>query len=339
MSKRPDVILSPADEQLIEDMLSEMEDPDLRAEWDRKLRKKLTARAASSEENRETSNEAFERAKNAGIADIADYTMRARQIARGQKWLNSKAAALKARPQIFATKAANRAAEQAEQASKSANPGKRRLLQADRKYLEITGIADRNGQPMSSGSVGAEIKKTLTGYKLPHWDKTTLPLKVLALSIETGKRGGRTINLRISHDASAKALRSSRGPVSFVQNQVRDTLKRRFEADAPEFWFVMEQDTVKGFHLHGAYEHAPHIDHLEIDSALRDAGGWGSANGKGLSQVSRVLKDPIWWAHYTAKRINLTRMLTDRKLFASTAEIRDAARGGWEAVRARMPRG
>jgi hypothetical protein len=336
--KRPDVILSPADEQLIEDMLAEMEDPDLRAEWDRKLRKKLAARAASSEENRETSNEAFERAKNAGIADIADYSMRARQIARGQKWLNSKAAALKARPQIFATKVANRAADQAEQASKSASPGKRRLLQADRRYLEITGIADRNGQPMTSGSVAAEIKKTLQGYKLPHWEKTTLPLKVLALSIETGKRGGRTINLRISHDASAKALRSSRGPVSFVQNQVRETLKRRFEADAPEFWFVMEQDP-KGFHLHGAYEHASHINYLDIDRALRDAGGWGSTQGKGLSQMSVCLKDPIWWAHYTVKQINVTRMLTDRKLFASTAEIRDAARGGWEAVRARMPRG
>ena len=92
-------------------------------------------------------------------------------------------------------------------------------------------------------------------------------------------------------------------------------------------------------HLHGAYEHAPNIDYLDIDRALRDAGGWGNANGKGLGQVSRILKDPIWWAHYTAKRINLTRSLTDRKLFASTAEIRDAARGSWEAVRARMPRG
>jgi hypothetical protein len=161
----------------------------------------------------------------------------------------------------------------------------------------------------------------------------------MALSLETGKRGGRTINLRISHNASAKALGSSRGPVSFVQNQVRDTLKRRFEADAPEFWFVMEQDPVKGFHLHGAYEYALNIDYLDIDRALRDAGGWGNTAGKGLSQMSVPLKDPIWWAHYTVKRINLTRMLTDRRLFASTSEIRDAARGGWEAVRARMPRG
>lgn len=339
MSQRPDVILSPADEQWIEDTLFEMEDPDLRAEWDVRLRRELAAKAVSADENRHTFNDAYKRALDTGIADPLEYAERAVELAFKQKIMDWNVAALKARPQIFATKAANRAAEQGERASKSANPGKRRMLQADRRYLEITGIADRNGQPMSSGSVGAEIKKALQGYKLPHWEKTTLPLKVLALSLETGKRGGRTINLRISHDASAKALRSSRGPVSFVQNQVRDTLKRRFEADAPEFWFVMEQDTVKGFHLHGAYEHAPHIDHLEIDSALRDAGGWGSANGKGLSQVSRVLKDPIWWAHYTAKRINLTRMLTDRKLFASTAEIRDAARGGWEAVRARMPRG
>ena len=165
-----------------------------------------------------------------------------------------------------------------------------------------------------------------------------MPLKVMAMSLETGKRGGRTINLRISHDAAAKALRSSRGPVSFVQNQVRDTLKRRFEADAPEFWFVMEQDP-KGFHLHGAYEHASHINYVDIDRALRDAGGWESTQGKGLGQMSVFLKDPIWWAHYTVKQINVTRMLTDRKLFASTAEIRDAARGSWEAVRARMPRG
>lgn len=338
MPKRPDVILSPADEQLIEDMLSEMEDPDLRAEWDLRLRKELAAKAVSADENRDTFNEAYKRAMDAGIADPLEYAERAVELAFKQKVMDWNLAALKARPQIFATKAANRAAEQGERASKSANPRKRRMLQADRRYLEITGIADRNGQPMSSGSVAAEIEKTLPGYKLPHWGKTTLPLKVLAMSIETGKRGGRTINLRISHDASAKALRSSRGPVSFVQNQVRETLKRRFEADAPEFWFVMEQDP-KGFHLHGAYEHASHINYLDIDRALRDAGGWGSTQGKGLSQMSVFLKDPIWWAHYTVKQINVTRMLTDRKLFASTVEIRDAARGGWEAVRARMPRG
>ncbi len=338
MPKRPDVILSPADEQFIADMLSEMEDPDLRVEWDRKLRKMLAQGAVLADENRHTFNEAFERAKNTGIADIEGYTRRANQLALIQKRQVRELSALKARPQVFATKAANRAAEQGERASKSANPGKRRMLQVDRRYLEITGIADRNGQPMSSGSVGAEIKKTLQGYRLPHWEKTTLPLKVLALSLEIGKRGGRTINFRISHDASAKALASSRGPVSFVQNQVRDTLKRRFEADAPEFWFVMEQDP-KGFHLHGAYEHASHINYLDIDRALRDAGGWGSTQGKGLSQMSVLLKDPIWWAHYTVKQINVTRMLTDRKLFASTAEIRDAARGSWEAVRARMPRG
>ena len=337
MPKRPDVILSPADEQLIEDLLSEMSG-ELRAEWDHRLRKELAEKAGAAEDGQRASNEAFERAKDTGIADIAGYTMRARKLAHLQRRMGRKLAALKAMPQGFATKAANRAADQGEQASKSASPEMRRMLQADRRYLSITGTADRNGQPMSSGSVGAEIKKSLPGYKLPHWGKTTLPLKVMAMSLETGKRGGRTINLRISHDASAKALGSSRGPVSFVQNQVRETLKRRFEADAPEFWFVLEQDP-KGFHLHGAYEHASHINYLDIDRALRDAGGWGSTQGRGLSQMSVFLKDPIWWAHYTVKQINVTRMLTDRKLFASTAEIRDAARGGWEALRVRMPRG
>ena len=172
MSKLPDVILSPADEQWIAETLSDFA-PDLRAEWDRKLRKQLAAKAVSADENRHTFNDAYKRALNTGIADPLDYAERAVELAFKQKIMDWNVAALKARPQIFATKAANRAAEQGERASKSANPGKRRMLQVDRRYLEITGIADRNGQPMSSGSVGAKLRKSsqatsyLTGTRRP----------------------------------------------------------------------------------------------------------------------------------------------------------------------------
>jgi hypothetical protein len=124
-----------------------------------------------------------------------------------------------------------------------------------------------------------------------------------------------------------------------MQNQVRETLKRRFEADAPEFWFVMERDTDDHFHLHGAYVDQGHVPHGLVDVALRDAGGWTSTNAAGLAQRSVEIRDPLYWGSYVVKQMNLTANMTDRKLLASTAEIRDAARGGWDRWRSQLPQG
>lgn len=331
--------LKPANERLLAEVLSDVSDPALRSELEASFRQRLKAREDLAEANETVFNAAYERALSLGIDDPAEYSRRAVKLAFMESIHAAKVAAIRKSPLRMAMNEANRAALAAEIASRTANPAQRRNHQRDREYLEIIGSAEREGRLSAPGLVGAEIEKKLGRYKLPHWEKTTLPLKVAALSLETAKRGGRTINLRIGHTFSQKALGASRGPVSFMQNQVRETLRRRFEADAPEFWFVMERDTDDLFHLHGGYVDQGHIPHGLVDAALRDAGGWTGTPGAGLAQKSAALKDPLFWAWYVVKQMNLTPTLTNRKLLASTAEIRDAARGAWDGWRSRLPNG
>ncbi|WEK39592.1 MAG: hypothetical protein P0Y50_13800 [Candidatus Brevundimonas colombiensis] len=333
-----DVDLSVWAEQEIDSLLDAMPDPDMRRVWDKKLRKIFGRKAENAGENQASFNEAFERALRLGIEDPLSYSQVAVMYAVREKinaYIRKRiAAGLKKGERL----AANKEAEALERASRTASPKQRRRAQDDRKYLDIVGSAEKDASLASSGLVRSKIEKQIGAYSLPHWEKTTIALKVMALSCETAKRGGRAINLRISDAMSDKALSSQRGPVSFVQNQVRETLKRRFAADAPEFWFVMERDNDRRFHLHGAYETADHIDHRLVDAALRDAGGWSADAGKGTAQLSRPLTEPLFWASYVVKTINLTSTMTDRKLLGSTAEIKTSARGGWDALSGGLPK-
>lgn len=329
--------LKPANERLLAEVLADVADPSLRNELETRFRRRLEGREARGEANDNVFNAAYARAVSLGLEDPGEYARRAVKLAFMESIHKAKIAAIRKAPVRAAIAGTNRAARAEEDLSRTANPGQRRSPQRDRQYLEIVGSAERAGQLIRGGSVGAEIKSQLGRYRLPHWEKTTLPLKVAALSLETAHRRGRTINLRVGHTFSKKALGSSRGPVSFIQNQVRETLKRRFEADAPEFWFVMERDNDDLFHLHGAYVDQAHVDHRLVDAALRDAGRWDETAGAGLSQKSVELRDPLYWASYVVKQMNLTTTLTDRKLLASTAELRDAARGAWDRWRSELP--
>lgn len=329
--------LKAANERLLAEVLSDVSDAGVRADLEKRFRSRLKAKEDRAEGNEAVFNAAFGKALSLGIDDPHEYAERAVKLAFMEGIHAIKVAAVRKAPVHMATNAADRAAVAAEAASRTANPTQRRNQQRDREYLEIIGSAERGGRLSTPGLVGGEIEKKLGRYRLPHWEKTTLPLKVAALSLETEKRGGRTINLRIGDTFSKKALGSSRGPVSFMQNQVRETLKRRFAADAPEFWFVMERDSDDLFHLHGAYVDQRHVGHGLVDAALRDAGGWSSPKGKGRAHQSAELKDPLYWASYVIKQMNLTSTLTDRKLLASTAELRDAARGAWDGWRSRLP--
>ena len=337
MSDYSDADLSAWAEEEIDSILDGMTDPTMRRMWDKKLRRTFLRKAVHATENRASFDEAFGRAVKLGIDDPLSYSQFAVKLAVRQKIHASILKRVMARSKKGEQVAANREAEALERASRTANPSQRRKAQDDRRYLDIVGSAEKDGSLASPGLVGSKIKKQIGAYRLPHWEKTTLALKVMALSCETAKRGGMAINLRISDALSEKALASSRGPVSFVQNQVRETLKRRFAADAPEFWFVMERDNDRRFHLHGAYETAAHIDHRLVDAALRDAGVWSADAGKGMAQLSKPLTEPLFWASYVVKTINVTAAMTNRKLLGSSAEIKSAARGGWDALRRSLP--
>lgn len=158
-----------------------------------------------------------------------------------------------------------------------------------------------------------------------------MPLKVMALSVESHNQGAHTINLHLSKDIDEAARRSPRGIVSYMQDRIRKAMRETFADDAPEFWFVLERDNAIRFHLHGAVV-VPHPGcEPMIDEALRKAGG--SWSHKSFQQVGRPVCQPIWWAHYTTKSLNLTVIDIDTRLFASTLGIRQAARDGWDGLR------
>ena len=333
------VPLSPEVELEIQESLGQIDDPVERLAFEEKLRALRQAEANSGATYRRHFRDALEEARAGGYADPEGFAKaRADNLTLGEQY-ERRVAAIQKRVKAKVRGDANRIEKKREVASKSARPELRRFPQNDRRYVEILGKAEKEGWLEDVPLVVTKIRTELGVYKPPHWDKTTTPLKVMAMSVDLAKRGARTINLRLSPDVCSQAASSPRGPAGYVQNRIREAFKREFAADAPEFWFVVERDNDSRFHLHGAVE-CPNEDLFAegIDAALRRAGGyWNSAGGHHHQQVSRTLTDPFWWAHYVTKDLNVTALSIERKLMGSTSEIRAVARGGWDGLRSGLP--
>lgn len=285
--------------------------------------------------------EAYDYAVAEGFADPLDYAQnRAHALARLRILERRQKANLEA-VKLGTRKATNRLAEKRETASKNAHGNRRRYLQADRIYLEIIGAAEAEGLPATDPLVTGKLEKRLKGYKLPHWDKTTLPLKVMAMSVALAKHGARTVNLRLSPDVQERAKSANKTVVSFLQNRIRMELKKEFEADAPEFWFVIERDNDKRFHLHGAI--ACPDDGLfreGIEKALRRAAGkWNSKAGQHHQLLTKPLAKPFGWATYVTKDLNVTAMSVPGKLLGWSGGVRAQAQHEWNGLRKALPHG
>lgn len=329
--------LSSENEAILFSILSEVVDPSLREQLERKFRTQLLHRQKLGSENREVFNDAYGRAVALGIEDPLEYAQRAVEIRKLERITERSLKSLRKAPRNAAAKDADRLARKAEKLSRTANLGRRRNPQSDLVYVRILGLAQKEGWLGDADLVGAEIEKQIPGYKPPIWEKSGSAMKVLGLALETHRRGGRTINLRLSQELEEKALASRRGPASFLQNQVRETLKRAFADDAPEFWCVLERDSRDRLHLHGAYVHEPHIDYRLIDAALGRVGRWEPPLGRGLPQESKPLTEPFGWVSYILKHTNHLAMEIERKLFAATAGLRSDAIGRWPEVRSTLP--
>jgi len=328
------------DEDLIRQIASDFTDPEERAKAERDVRRKVQARANEDAADRRVRREAMERANDLGIGDPLEYAAKAVAYDRQERRSARQQASDSRRAKVVLRRMANRGAASRESAAKTARPNTRRSSSRDRQYVAALGKAERDGHAISSPLVTSELKKLLKAYAPPHWDKGTTPIKVMALSLESSERGAWTINLRLTPEVCAKALASPRGPASFLQDRVRKAMEREFGA-SPEFWFVVERDNDQRFHLHGAVvcEIGDEAVVARIEKALEAAGGrWDSRAGRLYQQKGRVLIDPFWWAAYVIKDLNLTAIGIERKLFASTAEIKDAARGNWDFVRSKLPR-
>lgn len=337
MPKLTNVPLPPEDEAAIRAALAEVDDPVLRAELERKFRARAQGKANRAAQQSIAFREALREARDNGYGDPEGFARaRAANVMLEQE-SERRLAAIKGRVLASVRKTANRGARKLDQASKTARPHARRFPEWDRRYLEIVGVAEKEGRLGDTSLVVSKIKSSLGTYRLPHWEKTTTSLKAMAMSVVIAERGATTINLRLSRDMCRAALRSSRGPASFLQNRIRAALKREFLHELPEFWFVLERDSDHLFHAHGAIERTPGQED-RVDQALRSAGGtWDGSGAERFQQVGKPLVEAVWWAYYATKHLNVTGTSIDRKLFASSVEIRNAARGRWDGLRSSFP--
>ncbi|NGM51924.1 hypothetical protein G5B46_20120 [Caulobacter sp. 602-2] len=317
-------------------------DPKIAARFRTREMQRLQDEANSAAVNRRLYANAFEQAQLNGHPDPQGFALDQVQLQGVIKLHERRTAAIFKRINHQNRMRANKLAAKVEASSKTAKKGVRRFPQADRHYVDIVGKAERLGHLDNAPLVLSTFPSYLRTYKLPHWDKATISLKVMAMSLEAAKEGAQTINLRVSPSVRASALASPRGPASYMQDAIRRAFRSVFGSDGcPEFWFVIELDgsSADAFHLHGAVATPSVANGRElVDAALRSAaGGWGVPGGAYHQQVSRELLDPIYWASYAVKTMNISGREIERKLLASTNGIRAWARGSWEDVRASLP--
>lgn len=250
------VPLSPQEEQEMREALASIfeivPDPAVRARFENQVRRDAQAKANKGAQNRIYFREELAYAKSQGFAEPENYAQGQAAYRSQQDVYQNRIDRALRQAKFDILKFANKAAAKVEKTSRTAQKGLRRRAQADRFFLATTGVAEKEGRPVTGGLVEAEIQKKYPGYRLPHWEKTTLPLKVMALSVESHTQGAHTINLRLSKEIDEAARRSPRGIVSYMQDRIRKAMKETFADDAPEFWFVLERDNAIQFHLHGA---------------------------------------------------------------------------------------
>jgi hypothetical protein len=324
----------------IDDLLADETDPDIQVS----LRGKMLAQA-QAEANEQAADRTLYRSAVQSARDAGDPhpEIKAKFAVKRQKVIDQyekRLRAIRRRVDALHRKRASGLARRVNKASKTAKPSQRRFAQLDADYVDIVGQAEKDGWLTHVPLVLLEIEKKIGRYRLPHWEKTTTSLKVMAMSIISNRDGAQTINLRVTHDLCDKALASDRGPASVMQDRIRNALGKTFGKGAvPDFWFVVEMNGTRGFHLHGAVITPAVVNGVElVNAALRDAGGeWAGPARRLYQQKALELNEPIYWASYACKSLAAGGLRTDRKLFASTIGVRTRAVAGWNGMRAALP--
>lgn len=332
--------LDPREIEEIEELLSEIADGTVKERYRARLLAQAQAEANRAAADRKLYRDALDLAKREGYADPEAFArIQVEKQHLGDQY-EQRIRAIFKRVEAKNRRRADKAARLVEATSKTARPSKRRLPQRDRQYVDLVGKAEKEGWLADRPLVLSKITEKLGRYRLPHWEKTTISLKIMAMSVTSAREGAQTINLRLSPEQCAQALISSRGAVSYMQQRIRSALERSFgHRKAPDFWFVMETDWKGKFHLHGAVvtPSSPGAREL-VGQALRKAGGtWASDGGQQFQQVSKSLDDPLYWASYVIKHMNVSSRAVEGKLFASTVGIRALAAGGWNQLREQLP--
>ena len=225
-----------------------------------------------------------------------------------------------------------------ERAAKTAHDPSWRVPQSDKNYVDALGYREQRGEVNGSPLVRAQSKTDLTRGKLPAWSKTSFPLKVLALSIQSFDEGASCFSLNLHPRIETAARRSGRGGASYLQDRIRKALARAFPSLKADFWFVVESDDGR-LHCHGAIitAHLPPSEITGIELALKSAGGgWADKHGAEHALMLKPMTGPRNWASYVLKGINDDQCCDRGRIYAVTVPLRRRAEGRWPSIRATL---
>lgn len=215
----------------------------------------------------------------------------------------------------------------------------RRLPQRDKQLIDILGQHQKRGGELPCPLVAEKIQKKLRAIRIPSWNKTSVVLRATAYALQTHHEGGFAFSMNITPSVEKAARASRRGAASYIQDRIRKAMTKEFGVnDAPDFWLVAEASrTDRRLHVHGGIT----VDLTDRDlrrrveaSLMSAGGGWSSPSGKIYATDFRRMDQPLTWASYCLKDMNLTGSEVPNRLVTSTAGIRRRAQDRWGEMRA-----
>ena len=192
--------------------------------------------------------------------------------------------------------------------------------------VERDGLAS-HGRILDARRIQSRINKRdkfasgrLPDVKVYGWDKTTFLLKACFVSWAMNPQGVVPFTINLSARAVQGAKNARAGFASHLQSRLHNALKRRLGGQPPEFWFVVEEGTAGGYHLHGAINCGPDkATRKLVRDAFQSFCGLQSANAVHFGSSGQRLG----WAQYCLKHsLRTTRTLGEKSLFACTSSIR-----------------
>ncbi|MEQ9317453.1 MAG: hypothetical protein RLN72_16510 [Henriciella sp.] len=167
--------------------------------------------------------------------------------------------------------------------------------------------------------------------KIYGWDKCTFLLKSCFISWAISPKLVVPFTVNLSETSVRGAKNAKAGFASHLQSRLHNILRRRFDGEVPEFWFMVEQGTANGFHLHGAIACGHDRTSKELAKhALQTFSGLESHKAVHLGAPGKRLG----WAKYCLKHaLKTQQLLGEATLFACTAGAKREGREFYKAFR------
>jgi hypothetical protein len=226
------VPLHPDELRRIESVLDEIDDPPRRSALRRKMVASAQKAANADALDRRRYRDELTEATASGAADPKGVASARVTAAKVMDEHDARVRATFRRVSARSARRFDKAAVRVEKASKSAKPALRRMPQKDRKYVDILGEAEKQGYLADHPLVLSIINSKMTRYRLPHWQKTTSPLKVMALAIEKSAHGRRIADSVRSALEPARHLIGPQGPERRKTSPTRDIFSPACPAQA-----------------------------------------------------------------------------------------------------------